>query len=152
MTTPISDDPADPSILLGTWSVYRKVVDHRNGGTLTFTGYADITKSAFDEYGELAIAGAKLDSRRHYALNIESEQVTVQFADGSPFIRLAAEECQRVVHCCGDDIYAGRFVIASPDRWAEIWSVRGPKKRYRSVTIYRRHSPASVDGDRSTIL
>jgi hypothetical protein len=148
LTASRSDEVSHPGLLFGTWSVSRKVIDRHGGSTLTFTGHADITESAFDEYGELEIAGGAFDSRRHYGLTMEDGHVTVRFADGRPFLRLRAGQSQHVVHSCGDDIYRGRILIASPDRWAEIWSVRGPRKRYRSITIYRRHGIASLDGDR----
>ena len=105
---------------------------------MTFSGKADITENAFIEQGDMKIEGGKFDSRRRYALKMETGHVTVEFADGGHFIRLASEASQRVVHVCGDDVYTGRFIVAGPDRWAEVWSVQGPKKRYRSLTIYRR--------------
>src|SRR3546814_323510 len=135
---PISRYPAGPAMLIGNWCVERKIIDQRGGGMLVFVGHAVITESAFDEYGELQMAGSRLDSRRHYRVSMEDECAQVLFPDGSPFIRLAREPSQHVVHHCGDDTYRGQFFVSDTDRWVEVWSVTGPKKRYRSITHFRR--------------
>ena len=132
-------------MLIGNWRVERKIIDQRGGGTLIFAGHAIISESAFDEYGQLQMTGARLDSRRHYRVSMEDECAWVLFPDGSPFIRLAREPSQRVVHHCGDDIYRGQFFVRDADRWAEAWSVSGPKKRYRSIAHFRRDATDQFD-------
>ncbi|PZM07362.1 DUF6314 family protein [Rhizobium tubonense] len=142
----MSSDLASPKILIGSWSVRRKVIDYRGGGALTFIGNAIITEHAFEEHGQFQVAGNRLDSRRHYRLNMEDDFASVLFPDGSHFVRLTCQPSQSVSHSCGDDSYHGRFIVRGPDQWAEIWSVAGPRKRYRSITLYRRYTPSTAVG------
>jgi hypothetical protein len=138
---------AGPAILIGNWLVHRKIVDYRQAGTLIFVGKAIITDSAFEEHGRFEVAGTGLDSRRKYKLGMEGESVSVSFPNGSLFVRLVCQPSQRVFHSCGEDRYLGRFVVRGPDQWAEVWSVYGPRKRYRSITYYRRDNLSSVAND-----
>lgn len=146
MAAAMSGDLASPTILIGSWSVRRKVIDYRGGGTSAFIGNAIITEHAFEEHGQFEVAGTRLDSRRQYRLNMEDNFVSVLFPDGSDFVRLFRQPSQRVFHSCGDDSYHGRFIVRGPDQWAEIWSVTGQRKRYRSITLYRRET-LSTAGD-----
>jgi len=144
----ISGDLESPAILIGNWFVCRKVFDYRAGSVLTFIGNATITEFAFEEHGQFEVAGTRLSSRRKYSLNMEDDFVSVHFPDGSHFVRLTGQPSQHVFHSCGDDSYQGRFFVRGPDQWAEIWSVAGPRKRYRSMTLYRRETRTSA-GDMS---
>jgi hypothetical protein len=137
---------AGPTILTGRWLVHRRVVDYRGGPALTFNGNATIAEFAFEEHGQLEVAGTKLDCHRKYSLNIEDDFVSVHFPDGSHFVRLTGQPSQHVFHSCGDDSYQGRFFVRGPDQWAEIWSVTGPRKRYRSIALYRRETHCSASG------
>src|SRR5580765_7294620 len=65
----MSGDLASPTILIGSWSVRRKVIDYRGGGTSAFIGNAIITEHAFEEHGQFEVASTRLDSRRQYRLN-----------------------------------------------------------------------------------
>lgn len=133
--------------MIGNWIVHRKIIDYRDRRTLIFVGSAIIIESAFDEHGQFKTAGTRLDSGRHYKLRMEDGYVSVSFPNGSHFVRLAFQPSQRVSHSCGEDSYQGRVVVRGPDQWAEVWSVKGPRKRYRSVTHYRRENFSSIASD-----
>jgi len=49
---------------------------------------------------------------------------------------------QTVVHLCGADHYRGRFFFVDADHWVEAWRVSGPRKRYASISHYRRTAGA----------
>ncbi|MBO9168397.1 MULTISPECIES: DUF6314 family protein [unclassified Rhizobium] len=132
-------------MLVGEWRVHRKICDYRARSTIAFVGHATIIESAFLEHGQLHPGGRALDCRRAYTLMMGDSDVLVFFPDGAEFVRLAFKPIQAVVHLCGDDVYCGQFLIRSPHDWAEIRSVTGPRKRYRSVTHYRRE-PLSPHG------
>ncbi|GGF68565.1 hypothetical protein GCM10007301_30280 [Azorhizobium oxalatiphilum] len=82
--------------------------------------------------------GHDLPAQRMYWLEREARAVRVRFPDHRPFISLTHEATQTVEHRCGDDLYRGRFIFADDRRWVETWSVRGPRKDYRSISHFLR--------------
>ena len=128
----------DLNEVLGEWQVRRRISDAPTGLVTRFQGTAQISDSTFHETGMIQFQNQRLSSQRQYLLEWSDGAVEVRRPDGSPFITLEAQGIQRVVHHCGDDLYRGLFMFASNRRWAEIWTVRGPRKNYRSVSQYWR--------------
>lgn len=130
---------ASVAAFLGRWHVRRKIVDRLAMTVAAFEGIATITPESFEEKGTLVSAGATTRATRVYRLEfMGGERVAVRFPDGSDFVALRASPVQAVVHVCGADRYAGRFFFVDADRWAEAWRVTGPRKRYASLSRYRR--------------
>jgi hypothetical protein len=123
---------------LGTWDVFRVIIDHLTGAVNRFSGKAIITASEFVETGEVRYGAVSLKANRRYGLNAGAGQLDIEFADGRPFISLNGEASQTVRHLCGDDDYRGRFVFAHAGAWIEAWHVSGPRKRYASLARYSR--------------
>ena len=128
----------DASLILGTWEIQRRILDHRAGTTASFSGRATITSTRFEETGQLTFGPSVLHATRAYQLQFGKRSVTVTHPDGSEFIVLHAQPSQTVRHHCGADLYVGRFFFVDADTWAEAWRVVGPRKRYVSLARYRR--------------
>jgi hypothetical protein len=120
------------------WNVRRRIVDHRTGAAHSFVGSALVTAGNFLERGEIKVAGTTLQGSRSYKFQDEGSAVSIFFPDGRPFIRLTTATSQSVEHICGADHYAGRFFFKSEDVWVEAWRVRGPNKRYSSLSFNTR--------------
>lgn len=129
-----------PDVFIGIWNVRRTVHDYRTGAAHVFEGSAVLTRSAFEERGELSIGETKLQVARIYKLDIGEDRVSILFPDGADFIALGQDTSQKVQHTCGRDSYVGRFFFRSSNEWAEAWRVHGPRKRYSSLTRYSRHT------------
>lgn len=125
----------------GSWSVRRTIFDRLNSATMSFEGEAFITPVQFEEHGDLISGGMTLRSSRTYRLTCEESDLAVCFPDMSEFIRMTGEPVQQFAHQCGHDLYRGRIVFHSGDAWAEMWTVTGPRKSYRSLARYCRVTP-----------
>jgi hypothetical protein len=136
--------PADavPSFFAGNWHASRKVVDHLARRNYAFEGSATITGDAFAEHGEVVVGNRSFDAQRAYRLDVSHGAVDVRFPDGRLFVKLDRRASQRVEHLCGDDLYTGHVYFVSRDIWVEFWRVRGPRKRYTSLTRFER-APAA---------
>jgi hypothetical protein len=130
----------------GSWRVRRKIIDHRVASVSNFVGEAVLTKTSFEEHGEMSHGGVLFPASRNYRLQAGGDAISVLFASGAPFIDLDLRAAQTVHHHCGDDDYAGRFFFRSEDAWAERWCVTGPRKRYVSLAYYDRMLPPGRDG------
>lgn len=128
----------DPDTFFGKWDVRRKVIDHRAGSIYTFAGQATLSATSFEEHGEISIGADVFPAIRTYKLAFEETSVRVLYSSGNDFIGLGFRPSQAVSHLCGSDTYTGRFFFCSEDEWVEIWRVKGPQKRYKSLTRYRR--------------
>ncbi len=63
----------------------------------------------------------------------------VHRSDGSLFHRLDLSlGTADIDHQCADDRYRGRYRVLGKDRFAVVWHVTGPRKRYRLATLYER--------------
>jgi hypothetical protein len=122
----------------GKWQVRRLVVDHLNRTRHDFAGSATITETSIVEQGELRIAENTVEASRTYQLSMDGDCVVVSFPTRQEFVRLGLVGRQFVRHHCGADTYSGRFLFRDRDCWAEFWRVSGPRKRYASLTRYRR--------------
>jgi hypothetical protein len=122
----------------GTWDVRRTVFDRLTRSSVSFSGRAEIGADGFREEGDTRYGAMVLQSSRSYLLRIEDGNVVVDFPDHREFIRIGEDASQTLFHQCGPDAYSGRLFFRSSDEWGEIWQVRGPRKNYRSVAVYRR--------------
>ena len=127
-----------PRDFVGTWQVRRIVIDHLNHIRHDFTGSATITETSIVEQGQLWIGESTIDASRTYQLSMDDNYVVVSFLTGQEFVRLGLVGHPSVHHYCGADTYSGRFFFRNQDYWAEFWHVCGPRKRYASLTHYRR--------------
>jgi len=134
--------PIDFYGFVGAWSVKRRIVDHQAGAAYAFAGSAIVTGTSFRETGHFQTADATLAAARDYRLEMSGAAILVLRPDGSPFVSLAPAGRQAVRHACGADLYVGRLLVRSEHVWAETWRVRGPRKHYSSLSLYRRiHEP-----------
>jgi len=65
--------------------------------------------------------------------------VRVTHDDDTPFhsfARVGAPEA--TPHLCGADMYHGTYSFVRFPDWQVTWTVKGPRKDYRSVTQYTR--------------
>lgn len=128
----------------GRWDVRRTIVDHLSGTVHRFAGEAVISADDFVEAGKVCHGDVSFSAERRYVLRPGADGmadgVTVAFADGRPFIGLAAQASQAVRHLCGADDYRGRFFFRNGNAWVEAWRVTGPRKRYASLAHYNRQA------------
>lgn len=123
---------------VGSWRVRRTVVNHLDHTQHHFAGVATITKTSIVERGELQIGTATVEANRSYQLAMDDDGITVLFPTGLEFIKLGLAPNQVAHHHCGSDLYRGKFLFRNTNFWIEFWRVYGPRKRYSSLTTYRR--------------
>ncbi|SFS07610.1 DUF6314 family protein [Yoonia litorea] len=129
---------------LGDWQISREISDFRLKQTGTLEGRARFVQENgcvhYAEAGTLRFAGgAPLTAERRYLWTFTDGEVLVAYDDGAPFHSFAiAETVQATPHLCGEDMYHGTYLFGSFPDWEVLWSVKGPRKDYRSVTRYRR--------------
>lgn len=148
--------PDTLSFLLGRWSVHRSITDHRSGnrgwfaGSGTFVmvetevGDSRARRARYHETGALGFgAHTGPASRRLEYVRAGDGTVTINFADGRPFVDLDLRSGHwRSVHPCGEDRYETATTVRSPDLVEERWIVRGPTKSYDALTSLTRVSRA----------
>ena len=129
---------------LGAWRITREIVDHKLGQTGSLEGDATLTATAgrlrYHERGTLRYGGgAPLVAERGYLWSFTPDAVEVAYDDGAPFHKFVPEgRVDATPHLCGEDLYHGSYDLTGFPVWSVTWSVRGPRKDYRSVTWYRR--------------
>lgn len=123
---------------VGSWQVRRTVVDHLNRAKHRFAGTATVTETLISERGELQIGTATVEANRSYQLAMDDDGISVRFPTGLDFVRLGLAPNQIAHHHCGSDMYRGKFLFRNTNFWIEFWRVNGPRKRYSSLTSYRR--------------
>ena len=65
----------------------------------------------------------------------------MRFADGRPFHELdLGDGLWSAGHCCGADVYRGRFRALGPDLWWARWIVTGPRKDQALESLFSRAS------------
>jgi hypothetical protein len=133
----------EPTALLGSWDLARRLVDRPVGGgrprfghvagTLTLT--LDGEDVDWFEQGTLTWGGHDLAVTRRLRIVPDGSGWTVCFDDGRPFHpwRPGAP----LVHPCRADVYRG-VVSAGPDELRVLWDVTGPDKDVRLFTRCRR--------------
>jgi hypothetical protein len=127
---------------LGRWDVKRTITDMRVLETGVLNGEAVFSDGDdclnYREKGTLVFGGgAPLVAERSYIWRFGLERVEVLFEDGRPFHGFDLVGApQADDHLCGDDLYKGGYVFVRWPEWKVVWNVEGPRKRYRSETIY----------------
>jgi hypothetical protein len=127
----------EPTQLLGTWQLQRRVLDRLAGlhGTVSGTLQLCPTNSPdtvrWFEQGTFHYAGAVFDAERELTVRRRADGWFVHFADGREFHPWTPGE--PVTHPCRADLYRG-LVETSPHRLRMLWDVRGPRKDQRMVT------------------
>ncbi|MCA1223189.1 DUF6314 family protein [Streptomyces sp. 8L] len=132
--------------LAGRWRVERIVYDLSQDRCGTFRGTADFVYGEpgaglrHTERGEFTWQGvARPASREHLFEPAGEGAAFVRFADGRPFHPLDLREGHCVAdHPCAEDVYRGEFSVLAADRWRVVWTVRGPAKDLRLVTLHHR--------------
>ena len=129
---------------LGEWRITREITDFRILESGSLEGVAEFTATddglRYHERGTLQFAGgAPMVAERANLWTFTDTDVFVAYADGAPFHSFARTGGPEATpHLCGDDWYHGTYsFVAFPD-WTVTWSVKGPRKDYRSVTHYQR--------------
>ncbi|WTL50509.1 DUF6314 family protein [Streptomyces sp. NBC_01497] len=132
--------------LAGRWRVERIVYDLSRDRQGTFSGTADFACEEpgaglrHVERGEFIWGGvARPASRGHLFEPAGEGAAFVRFADGRPFHPLDLREGHCVAdHPCAEDVYQGEFSVLAANRWRVVWTVRGPAKDLRLVTLHHR--------------
>ena len=133
-----------PADFEGSWQISRQITDFRivESGTLegevTFTPHAQ--GLLYTERGTLRFAGgAPMAAERSYIWSFTDTDVFVAYADGAPFHSFPMTGGPEATpHLCGEDMYRGTYSFVRFPDWKVTWSVKGPRKDYRSVTTYQR--------------
>jgi Family of unknown function (DUF6314) len=124
------------SFLAGRWTVLRRVTDLERGIEGGFEGVAEIgSDGLWVETGRLRFGAYDGEARR--VLRVVDG--AVEFEDGRPFhpLDLSGGACA-VEHLCGEDRYAGEYVVVGPDELRVVWLVTGPRRRQQIESVYRR--------------
>jgi uncharacterized protein DUF6314 len=124
------------AFLAGRWTVHRQLTDLASGTAGEFEGVAEFARDGtWTETGRLRFGAYDGEARR--VLRIADG--AVRFEDGRPFhaLDLSGGTCA-VEHLCGEDRYAGEYVVVGPDELRVVWFVSGPRKRQQIESVYRR--------------
>ncbi|PVA08029.1 DUF6314 family protein [Thalassorhabdomicrobium marinisediminis] len=128
---------------IGRYAVAREIEDHLTGGRTRFTGVAEIVAqnagAHYRERGRLTLpTGQEVMAERRYLWRPEEEAIAVDFADGAPFHRFDPSLGGAAsAHLCGADVYRGGYDFTGWPEWSLLWEVSGPRKSYRSRTVFR---------------
>lgn len=121
----------------GTWRIER-TIEHANAAAAQFDGQAKwhVTDGGADyvETGVLTIKdSAPMQAERRYRW---APDLSVFFDDGRFFHKVPAAGGQ-AVHWCDPDTYTVEYDFAPWPHFRVTWDVRGPRKSYRMVSLYR---------------
>ena len=128
----------------GDWVISREITDFRIMETGRLEGTASFVRDGdglfYAERGILEFAsGAPMTAERSYHWSFAETEVTVAYADGSPFHSFEMTGGPEATpHLCGDDMYRGTYSFVRFPNWQVTWTVKGRRKNYRSVTHYAR--------------
>ena len=131
-------------MLAGPWRLARKIDDHLAGQVVTLAGTASFTP--YDggllqrDAGQLCLPdGQRMEAAQSYIWRFEADEAWMDYADGRPFISLAAPfGVVDSAHLCGDDHYDVRFDFRQAGDWTSTWRVKGPRKNYVMQSAYSR--------------
>ncbi|MEL6682144.1 MAG: DUF6314 family protein [Pseudomonadota bacterium] len=128
----------------GSWRIKRQITDMRILESGVLDGQAQFTAIdgglRYAEQGVLVFAGgAPIKAERSYLWHFEADEVHVAHADGAPFHSfMLGGDPEATPHHCGEDLYRGIYSFVRFPDWQVTWTVKGPRKNYRSVTQYTR--------------
>ena len=141
----------------GDWRISRRISDHLTGHDLRFEGAAILTPVdgglSYLESGTLTVPGQRpMQGERRYLWTFDGPSVSVCFDDGRFFhdFRLDGQSPQ-ADHFCDPDEYHVDYAFADWPVWRAVWTVHGPRKNYRSETVYSRRAPVWLDSRPETL-
>ena len=140
--------------LIGAWTIERRVDD-----AATLTGSATFERSAaneavYHEQGTLRLStGYEASAERRYIYRQSPNGLAVFFDERPPRLFHAvalvrgAGGCLEgaAEHACGDDLYLTDYKFDSGADFRICHRVRGPRKDYTMVTVYRRIGEPAAD-------
>ena len=132
---------------VGDWRIERRIHDRMLNHEVRFTGLARFTDQGFNtlgyvETGELFIPDQKsITATREYRWSFVEGEVFVSYSDGSPFHSFhPSSESWGARHLCGPDVYDVKYDFRKWRKWTMTWEVKGPRKDYRSISVFDAHS------------
>lgn len=137
--------------LLGIWSFEREISGYGGmSGVATFEPI-DGDRSLYEESGELRLDdGQRLHAERRYVYEWLDKGFAVYFHDtGELFHRVTFADCGEgewrasANHLCKADSYISEYLFGVDGTFEVRHEVRGPKKDYMILTVYRRNETAS---------
>lgn len=131
---------------LGLWSLERRIDDRLSDTAPRFEGTAEFTPDgtglSYVESGLLLVPGqASLQAERRYFWRSEGIGIAVVFDDGRPFHVIEPGLTPQAHHDCAPDVYTVRYDFTAWPEWSAEWQVKGPRKDYGMVSLFR---PAKV--------
>lgn len=122
-----------------TWSLTRVINDHRQKAVTNFAGTAVIAAGTYQESGRMTLAnGQALQSTRRYLWRDTASGIEVCFQDGSYFHTIPKDAAHgQAAHFCDPDQYDVAYDFSTWPEWTATWTVIGPQKDYKMVSIYR---------------
>ncbi len=126
----------------GLWSLARRINDARAGAEGRLEGQAEFRPLGVglicEERGVLHFAsGDPMQVSRRYFWRAESAgRIAVSFEDGRPFHDFALGAIAEAAHDCAPDHYHVAYDFSHWPNWRAVWTVKGPRKDYVSVSDY----------------
>ncbi|HAJ83786.1 MAG: DUF6314 family protein [Planktomarina sp.] len=122
------------------WNISRQIIDHSQGSQLTFTGRCEVSDGWYRESGQLVLAdGQVISSTRRYLWKACTGGVDVHFDDEQFFHRIdLASAASQARHFCDPDDYTVSYDFLQWPVWTSLWRVKGPRKQYKMLSIYRK--------------
>ena len=124
----------------GDWMIER-TISPKSGPVARFDGMARWAPSAqgldYTEQGTLHVEGAApMQAERAY---IWRPDLSVYFDDGRFFHKVPTQG-GRTQHFCDPDTYSGAYDFSDWPQFTVSWDVRGPRKDYRMISLFRRQA------------
>jgi hypothetical protein len=130
--------------LLGRWAISRRIVDRRLNIAGKMIGESHFSTIAdglhYAEAGRLYFGAYEGPVVQQYLVTFRDE-ANADFRDpkGNALFQLNLSAGFGVaIHHCAPDFYLGRFRVCHDEWWSVAWSVEGPRKRYRMLTLKMR--------------
>lgn len=122
----------------GNWNLTRRIVP-KDGPVAQFEGTASWSWKerglSYLEHGVMTLSGhLPMQAERRY---FWKDDLSVYFDDGRFFHAVPATGGE-TRHWCDPDTYTGTYDFAAWPDFTLVWHVTGPRKDYRSTTIYTR--------------
>lgn len=128
----------------GRWVLQRNLHDQLGVMDGTLVGHAmfegDGDGLRYVETGTLTlVSGGVMQASRVYRWQFKPAGIAVRFADGSAFHGFTPTgKSSGTPHLCGADLYSCDYDFTGWPVWTASWVVVGPRKDYRSYSVYER--------------
>lgn len=124
----------------GDWQITRRIEDALSGQEAGFVGTARFERDClglrYSEKGLLTLGGASMEAERVYLWRSADAGIEVFFDDGRFFHRI--DGSSGAGHWCDPDQYDGIYDFGDWPDWSSRWQVKGPRKDYVMVSIFKR--------------